>query len=164
MIWFWRQLTCCGCVWLTTVGCGGHSGAGDSRASGGGTVLMSGCHSAHTVSQLCFIVMSQCWWDIPVPMSGCECVTMECCCTLHSDTSEGETTASFVYSSCPFIKRRRVVQRVIFSDDITEHYYDTTETPPADSDNTEYEDPITYLPWPENRHFFSLRVWRAIRR
>ena len=58
MIWFWRQLTCCGCVGLTTVGCGGHSGAGDSRASGGGTVLIQchncallWCHSAHEISQ-----------------------------------------------------------------------------------------------------------------
>ena len=47
---------------LTTVGCGGHSGAGDSSASGGGTVLMSGCHGADAdaESQLCFILMSQC--------------------------------------------------------------------------------------------------------
>ena len=77
---------------------------------------------------------------------------------------KGDSTRSFVFSSCPFIKKRKNIRHVVFNTDITEYY--VTYQQPAELDIEEehiYHEPSKYF-WPKNKHFFSRQVWQAIKR
>ena len=81
-----------------------------------------------------------------------------------SEMSDGESSASFVYSSCPFIKKRKPSRSVAFSESVTEYY----EIPLSSSDGSNqdedvYEEPCRYF-WPQNKHFFPRQVWQGLRR
>ena len=83
---------------------------------------------------------------------------------LTDDDSEGESTGSFVFSSCPFIKKRRNVRSVIFNDDITYvTYQNPSELDISDTTENIYHEPCKYF-WPKNKHFFNRQVWQAIKR
>ena len=78
--------------------------------------------------------------------------------------SDGESSASFVYSSCPFIKKRKPSRSVAFSESVTEYY----EIPVSSSDGSNededvYEEPCRNF-WPRNKHFFPRQVWQGLRR
>ena len=92
-------------------------------------------------------------------------MTKSCLGQCHQeDFSEGESTGSFVFSSCPFIKKRRNVRSVIFNDDITYvTYQNPSELDTCDSSENIYHEPCKYF-WPKNKHFFNRQVWQAIKR
>ena len=77
---------------------------------------------------------------------------------------EGDSPSSFIYSNCPFIKKRKLERNVVFSEEITE--YCVTYSEPSNSLVEEhiYEEPCKYSFWPNNKHFFSRQIWQALKR
>ena len=87
---------------------------------------------------------------------------------ISSESSEGESWASFVFSSCPFIKKRKPDRRVIFADS-DRQFLVSYQTPPASRAEEEeeehvYEEPDKGNKWPRNRHFFSRYIWQSLKR
>ena len=84
---------------------------------------------------------------------------------IFSESSGGESWASFVFSSCPFIKKRKPDRRVFFADSDTEFLvpYQQPPLPRAEEEHV-YEEPDRGKKWPRNKHFFSRFIWQSLKR
>ena len=83
---------------------------------------------------------------------------------LSEDSDTGDTASSFIYSNCPFIKKRKLERNVVFSEEVTEYCVAYSEPSSSGVEEHIYEEPCQYKFWPGNKHFFSRQIWQALKR